>query len=107
MRTEAELKKLAYDIFNNQVFGSWQLTRDDLDLLPQIFVGLNFVNPGEISKDVEYCYEYLNKAQENGINGFPVFLCLNLLTRNELVQITENIKLLEEQKKQYDKDIPK
>jgi len=96
-----ELRKLAWDIANNQVFCSWMLR--DINLLRSVFMPLIFMDKKQIEdmekqKVVHFC-EYYDKAGKMAINGHPIFWSFKCITENEMEQLSPMIdEILAKQK---------
>jgi hypothetical protein len=93
MRTEAELKILAEDIFNGRVFGTW-LGEHAIDSF--LILRLAGAPIGAC-----HAFEYLDKAGPMAINGQPMFMSCQFVDREEAVIINENITQLKEARENY------
>lgn len=82
-KTEQELRQLAIDIHEGKVFGSWNVHQHDNNLLPNIFMVLIFLE-SEPPANAGHVYEYLAKANQMGINGYPTFFSLNWLAKEDV-----------------------
>lgn len=97
--TEPELRKLALDIVEGKVFGSWMIPEADQDrLLPVVFMPLS-LRPVVTQKLLEESqaaslYEYYDKGKM-GINGYPNFMSCCFLTKEEVDQIGPMVKQLQ------------
>jgi len=100
MRTKKELKKLAEDIFDGRVFGTWELRKGEEKLIPMIFMVVAFA-PGKIPKDTVHLFEYMENAMPRGVNGKPMFMSCRILTKKELPIVQKYLGILRKLREQY------
>lgn len=84
---QQELKQLALDTADGKVFTDRHLSKNQYDLLPNIFMPLLFLNEelkAKLEKECVLVYEYLEKAGPRSINGYPMFMSFRYLTQEEL-----------------------
>ncbi|HSZ58476.1 MAG TPA: hypothetical protein VK797_22610 [Tepidisphaeraceae bacterium] len=79
MKTDDELKALARDIYQGRVFTSSHIA-DPRDV-GLVFMVLSL--GAKIPPDTAFVYEYLDKAGERSINGYPTFFSCKLLNQAE------------------------
>ena len=106
MRTKEQLKQVAIDYFEGKIFSDRQINESDMNLLPNIFFPLFGVKEDSF-KDKEQpvmIFEYLYKAGEMGINGYPHFLSCQFLIKDELDIVSEYYKVLEKQRTEFNED---
>ena len=100
MRAKKELKKLAEDIFDGRVFGTWEIRKGEEHLIPMIFMVV-LLAPEKIPKDTAHLFEYIENALPRGVNGKPMFMSCRILTKKELPIVQENIEILRKLREQY------
>ena len=84
-KAESELKKLALDIVEGKVFGSWMVPEHDDSLLTCIFMPLAFGAGASLSDNNAVCiYEYYSKSGNRSVNGYPTFMSFHYITAAEL-----------------------
>ena len=83
-KTEPELRKLAIDIVEGRVFGSWMC---DERHIPMVFLVAQLSAPEHWPRNTSQVYEYLNKAVLGSVNGMPIFHSCNILTTNDVAAI--------------------
>ena len=101
----AELKKLAVDIVEGKVFGTWNIPSYDQHLVPLIFVPLSFMDAKQLKKlkrrKVVHVYEYLDKAAPKTVNGYPIFFSFRLLKKRDWKRLVRYVKRFEKMKKEF------
>ena len=102
---DKEIKQLAVDIFENRVFGTWCMHRNDACFVGSVFLPIAL--GAEVGKDVEHVYEYLSEAGTMGINGYPTFFSCRLLRKVDWEKLKPLLTKLKEAKdKVLMEDIP-
>jgi hypothetical protein len=94
-----DLKKLAVDIVDHKVFGSWMLPADQPELIAHIFMPLR-KSADLLPKNVSCLYQYMDKALPMETNGLPTFLNFKYLTNEErerLVPMIERYRLMKQE----------
>lgn len=91
MRTDDELKKLAMELVQNQIFMSDQLRRpDDLTM---VFIPLLMLSEEQIEQlkkeEVVHFYAYNKDALPRSVNGYPCFMTAHTLNREEYRKVYE------------------
>lgn len=85
-KTDTELKQLAADIYDNKVFTDRHIRGGGNDLqmifLPIALGAFSDMKKKEREK-VSLIYEYISKAGPRSINGYPIFMSVNYLTKEE------------------------
>jgi hypothetical protein len=91
MKTDEELKKIVEDLIANRIYMSDQIK--DQGMLHMVFLVLAMMTEEQakdfMEKDYAVCYEYLDKASPRQINGMPMFMSANFLTREEYKRVYE------------------
>jgi hypothetical protein len=94
-----ELKKLAIDIVDGKVFGSWMLSKQEERLIPNIFLPIAVGGSEHLPQDVYGLYEYYDKALPLSVNGKPTFTSCKFITQsdcqtlNPLIEKYNKVKL--------------
>lgn len=95
-KTDEELIQLAKDIWAGQVFTSAQC--DEPHLLQMIFMPLTFMKPEQLQQlkddDVTLFYGRMSDAGDRGINGYPIFLKMDMLVRGEQERLAKYIDVV-------------
>ncbi len=83
--TEKQLKQLAIDIVERKVFGTFQMSENDMNHLQIVFmpfIALNEEQRQKMNDDkIIHVYEYYDKAGPRAVNGMPIFM--SMLSINE------------------------
>jgi hypothetical protein len=93
-KTDADLKKLAEDIYAGRVFTDRDATAMGMGKqLHLIFMPITFLE-GKVKTDFikakpGLIYEYLHKALPSGINGCPMFISFAYLAEKEFNKVRE------------------
>ena len=98
--TPEEIKELATDTFKEKVFFSTMLQEGQEHLLTSVFMPVMFMDNKQI-KDVEEknivaFYEYFEKATPRSINGYPMFMSMHMINKEDLTEVQELIKKLQD-----------
>ena len=87
-RSDDEIRALAVDVIEGKVFGSWMVPHEDSDLLGSIFMVLNFLDL-DGREDIGHVYEYLGEAGGRGVNGYPSFMSIRYLNKEECRRLAD------------------
>jgi hypothetical protein len=100
VKTDDELKQIAKDIFSHKIFTSTMLREGDERLLSSVFMPVLFMEKEQIEEleknDVVAFYEYFDEAGPRSVNGYPIFMSANTLTRSEYNRTMEFYKQVKE-----------
>lgn len=104
LRTDDELKRLALDIVDGKVFGSWMTPNQDEGLLP--FKIVTMMMDKEHLKELERrqvigIYEYMSEAGPMSVNGLPSFMSCRMIHRGEADKLNEFINKAREMRAQF------
>jgi hypothetical protein len=84
-RTEEELKQIAKDLWAGQIFCDRQIS--DKQLLTSVFMPLVFLSVKDVKelkrRNIDFIFEYLSSAGPRSINGMPVFMSCQLLSKSD------------------------
>jgi len=101
-KSDKELRKLALDIADDKVFIDWYLKHDDdsnlekyghyltMVFMPLALGAFKDWNREDL-KELGMIYEYLTEAGPRSINGYPSFMSLQYLKREEASRVHEYI----------------
>ena len=89
--TDAEVSEIAKDYYSGHIFGSWQLTGYDKNLVGSVFMILLFlddITTKQLLNDgAVHCYEHLSQAGPTAINGYPTFFSCRFITTADLERV--------------------
>lgn len=95
MKTDAELKQLAIDVYHGKVFTNLEIVTGELkSLLGTVFMPIGL---GALEQTREWpeerrpvlVYEYMHKANTVSVNGYPTFVTANFLNRGEMERLSD------------------
>jgi hypothetical protein len=92
---DKELKRLAIDIVEGKVYGTFCMNEYDIELLTAIFMPIFFMDEeqrNELCKDLAHIYEYIDHAGPRSINGHPMFTSMRTLNKQQWAKVCEYIK---------------
>jgi len=95
MKTDEQLKQIAKDLYTGLIFTSHHLSKTDFkNMAHLIFMPLVFMTEEQSKelKHVSLIYEYLDQAGPRAINGYPMFMSMNYLTKDEHKKLLEYYK---------------
>ena len=108
MRRE-ELKKLAIDIVEGRVFGTWNISSEEKNLIPMIFLPLNFIDERQFrrlkSRKIVHAYEHLDRAGPRTVNGYPIFFSCKFLTRKDWKRVVRYIRRYKRMRERFLKEV--
>lgn len=91
MRTDEELKEIAKDLHAGKIFSDRHC--QSIEELRGSFMILFFMGPEETKdlekKEIDFIFEYLEKAERRSVNGRPIFLSMQCLTKVEAAKMFE------------------
>ena len=101
-----ELKQLAMDIVDGKVFGTWNIREADAaNLVGMVFMPALFLSEEQRKQlkeaDIVHFYEYFDKAGPRAVNGYPMFMSMNSLAREDSVVVFRFCKELEKQRQEF------
>lgn len=104
MKTEEEITQLAKDIYAGQVFCSWNIREGDHVFIENIFMPIAFMSNEQLAsfraEEPHLIYEYISKAGPRSINGYPVFMSLQRLNKQEFEMLLEKYNKIEKAMKE-------
>ena len=90
---EWELREIALRLANGDAFGSWNVPEKDRHYLPHIFLPLKFmsdVHRKVLARDAAIHFVGFHRdASEVGVNGYPCFFSMSMLTDDDLEKMRE------------------
>lgn len=95
-----EIRKLALDIVEERIFGSWMIPEAELDdTLAIVFMPLALGGEKHLPIEASVLYEYIDKSDHRTSKGYPIFTSMKVLTKSELIELiplVSKAKLLKE-----------
>lgn len=86
-KTDAELKQIAVDIFENKIFTNRHIAQEDMKLVSSLFMpialGAFSSWTEEELQDIGLIYEYMTEAAPRNVNGYPSFFSMQILSNEE------------------------
>lgn len=90
-KTDDEIRQLVKDMLSGAVFTSQQI--DTVELLPMVFMPLAMIGKERIEElqaaNIIMFYEYMHKAGPRGINGYPMFLSMQVLNLEDATRLNQ------------------
>ena len=89
MRSREELKEVALGMKGGYVFTDRHISKDELDMLPSIFMPIRLISQEQLDEIIEnlgdngLIYEFISEAGPICINGYPIFMSMHTLTPEE------------------------
>lgn len=83
-KTDEELKQFVLDFLGNRIFCMQHVAQQDLHLLGSIFMYAGLGGLATVDREsVGTIYEYLDEAGQRGVNGYPTFISLKMLNKED------------------------
>lgn len=105
MKTNADLKTIAIDLYEGRIFTSDMVGPHNtagLIFMPLLFGAFKDKTEDE-KKDIALIYEYYDKAGPRGINGKPIFTSLQWLNREEFALMIPFFEAYKKLKEEFEK----
>ena len=103
-RPESEIKEIARDMHRGLIFTDRHIKSADERLLGTIFMILSLMDKKGMEKMMKdppgMVYEYFSKAGPRGVNGYPCFTSMNILSIDDTKKVFELIQKLEKSEKE-------
>lgn len=94
-KTDDEIATLAADIYKGVIFTSRHLPSGS-NMIAHVFMPLLFMEGEQLERlkieDPGLIYEYWDKAESRSINGYPIFMSLQYLSRADTVKVFERFE---------------
>jgi len=91
--TDDDINALAEDIYKGNVFTSNQIRKEDMGMLPVIFIPLALAGPKLIEdmkrEDPGMIYEHFSEAGTRSINGYPTFFSFHIVSQEDANKVWE------------------
>jgi hypothetical protein len=98
-RSDVDLKQIAMDIVNGHIFCSLSIPQHDADVLPLVFMPLSLASSDYgkwcVDNQIHVLYEYMGKRLKMGVNGYPIFASMRLLSKSDAERMVAFTKLYE------------
>lgn len=103
MKTDQELKQIAADYYDGKIFSTTEMNGPNMVHLSMVFMPilLGAFKEESSTKDVEWIYEYYDKAGPRGINGMPIFTSLRYLSRDEFKRMVDFFEMYKNVKENF------
>ena len=94
-RTDDELRKIAKQIYRNEIFCTWHVRESDIELMPNIFMPLVFMSQAYIDwmdeNKITFIYAIYSESlpAPMAINGYPIFFAMNMLNKEDEERLRE------------------
>lgn len=102
-RPHEELAQIARDLLHGHIFTDRHLNEDP-HLLPSVFMVLGLLDAEHIAElqadPPGLIFEYLREAFERGVNGYPCFFSVQMLSQDDTQKVFEMIRKLEAAEKE-------
>lgn len=88
-RSNEDIFTLATDVVAGRVFGTWNLPageRPENIFMPMGLMDMAAIKQLEIN-EIQHLYEYVEKAGPLAVNGYPCFMSMKVLSREETVRM--------------------
>jgi len=93
MRDDKDLKQLAKDLLADKLFTTCHLRKGDEKLVSSIFMPLMFIDEKQRdemeAEKVEVLFEYISEANPRSINGYPMFMTMRTMNKEEWEKVIE------------------
>lgn len=101
LMTEEEMGKLARDMAMEKVFTNLHVPEEDSGMLKSIFMVAALGGLADVdAKQIGMIYEYLDRAGPRSVNGYPIFMSLRMVHREQVGPLMERVgqisRMLEE-----------
>jgi len=104
-KNRSELRQLAMDIVNGHVFTSRHIRESRQDMMGMVFMPVLFMTPEQQKEweeaEITLIYEYLSKAGQRSINGYPIFMSCNSLDKTDDAKVWELVREAEIKAKEF------
>lgn len=95
-KTDEEIKAIAKDIVLGNVFSTLALPPSDLSMINIIFMPITFGAFAGYTREqldeIGSIYEYLSEALPTGVNGYPIFGSMQILSTEETDKLRHFIR---------------
>ena len=92
VKTDKELKKIAMGYMEGTVFSDRHIHESDaLGMIPIIFMPIGLMEKKDFQEllddGMNMIYEEMDKAGPRSVNGYPMFMSFQFLTKEEVVRL--------------------
>jgi hypothetical protein len=98
-KTDAEIKELALQLYRGEIFTSMQIPEESMQLLGSIFMPLIFLDAIAqkqlIVNGAFSFYEFISEAGPRSINGFPSFISMRYLNKEDTRRVLDRFFVIE------------
>ncbi len=87
-KTREELIKIAKDLKEGKIFCDGHIPEGDERMITSIFMILALADTTELmASQPGMIYEYLSEAGPRAVNGYPIFMSMNVLNREDTAEV--------------------
>lgn len=94
-KTDEEVNELAKQGYRGEIFFSWQIREHDMNLLGMIFMPIMFLNDIQrkewLRDGAFHFYGLMSEASPRGINGYPMFMGMGMLNKEDSHRVHKRI----------------
>lgn len=87
---------LAEAVHAGRVFGSWMFPDEAEAERMMGMVFLPLLLGAEVPRNTAHIYEYLSEAGPRQVNGYPIFMSMRLLTKDQTEELRSNIEAIQQ-----------
>lgn len=100
--TREELKQVAMDYVDCKIFTNFHLRPGDEDMIGSVFMPLLFMSLWDYNPDqIKLVYEYYDKQEQRSINGYPIFMSMRLMSKEDFEPFKEFVDKYQKVKKEF------
>lgn len=124
-KSDEELKNIAKDMYHNVIFTNMHIRPNDQHLTMSVFMAFALMGPGMHSdgeregaidnileeehyqkwlENIGMIYEFMEKASPRGINGYPIFMSVNMLNKKDTEKVLDFYNKYSELQKKLEED---
>ena len=104
-KTDDELKTLAFDMEAGSVFTDRHIDESDTHLFRSVFMPLALMTQSQIDElqkdEIALFYEHVSKAEQRSVNGYPIFMSVQMLDKTDTLRFVEYHKKLKDTLQTY------
>lgn len=98
-RTDEELKQIAVDLLARRIFTDRHFRSDEEwdSMVGSVFMVINFMSREtreDLAKHCAMIFEYLDKASSRGVNGYPSFMSMQIIRKDEIERLMQYYEAL-------------
>lgn len=102
-KTDDEIKQMALDLRAGRIFTDRDLPKEDAHLLTSVFIILGLLDNEAIAEiknnPPAMIYEYMSEAGPRSVNGYPMFMSMKMLSKEDMPRLIAVFERLAEAEK--------